>query len=282
MKPKEIMKFFIRLMELLNPPKNRCAMIAAMVSTMISITFIVLVRLFPGILFPSDKLVRSGPVFLDQNWSSKTRQKFYTTSQGSQIMTYSWFTSLERADSREGFYADGLKRHGFIPNPRHRKFNPDGLPVGWVLDKDKTGRWIGLTCAACHTNQIEFGGTLMQIDGGARQEPGDPSPAERSVRCSRIEILIERFPLFQSAASAAENEQSDRRQQRSPESDAQRRHRFPPPPAGLRRLDIGDPPWSRSCCHRGRRRLKRRGSSGPAASSYTSTRGRTMRTLARH
>lgn len=105
------------------------------------------------------------PEFLEQNWSKSARQKFYTTTQGSQMMPYKWFMALERADSSEGFYSDGLRRHGYIPNPSSRRHNPDGLPVGFAVDKDSAGRWIGMTCAACHTNQIIFNGTTMQIDG---------------------------------------------------------------------------------------------------------------------
>lgn len=45
--------------------------------------------------------------------------------------------------------------------------NPDGLPVGFAKDTDsKTGQaWVGFTCAACHSNQIDYKGTRMRIDG---------------------------------------------------------------------------------------------------------------------
>lgn len=109
----------------------------------------------------------ASPGFLEQNWSESTRQKFYTTSQGSQIMPYKWFMALEQPDSRKGFFSDGLRRLGYIPN-RRSDSNPDGLPVGFAVDavgKDSTDWWIGMTCAACHTNQIKYNGTTMQIDG---------------------------------------------------------------------------------------------------------------------
>ena len=67
------------------------------------------------------------PEFLEQNWSNSTRQKFYTTSQGSQIMPYKWFKALERADSSDGFLADGLRREpasgskASLSGARHRK-----------------------------------------------------------------------------------------------------------------------------------------------------------------
>ena len=123
--------------------------------------------------------------FLEQNWPPETRQAFYSVSQGSQIMPYDWFRALERADSDAGFYADGLARHGYLPNPRS-DFNPDGLPVGFAIDKDKRGWWIGLNCAACHTNQVSFEGRVLQIDGAPTQavqvavrfrKPGEDLPA---------------------------------------------------------------------------------------------------------
>lgn len=37
------------------------------------------------------------PASLAQGWSADERQWFYTVSQGSQMMPYSWFIALERA-----------------------------------------------------------------------------------------------------------------------------------------------------------------------------------------
>jgi processive rubber oxygenase RoxA-like protein len=104
--------------------------------------------------------------FLDQAWSAADREWFYTTSQGSQLMPYTWFLALEQAENQQLFGADGLSRFGYLPNPKSAS-NPDGLPVGFVLDTDPGGdRWLGLTCAACHTNRIQYQGRTLQIDGG--------------------------------------------------------------------------------------------------------------------
>jgi hypothetical protein len=104
------------------------------------------------------------PLYLNQAWSSAERNWFYATSQGSQIMPYDWFMALEQGDSELAF-RDSLQRFGYLPNPS--KFNnPDGLPVGFVKDADDRGDWVGLTCAACHTNQVNFAGHTLQIDGG--------------------------------------------------------------------------------------------------------------------
>jgi hypothetical protein len=44
--------------------------------------------------------------------------------------------------------------------------NPDALPVGWVKDRYQGKNYVGLTCAACHTGQINYQGTGIRIDGG--------------------------------------------------------------------------------------------------------------------
>jgi len=99
--------------------------------------------------------------YLEQGWSESQRQKFYTLSQGSQLMPLSWFTALEKSDSEDLFTVDSLSRFGYLPNPT----GPDGLPVGFATDQSG-GKWIGLTCAACHTSQVEKNGVILQIDGG--------------------------------------------------------------------------------------------------------------------
>src|SRR5205807_1520827 len=115
----------------------------------------------------------SGSVtFLDQGWIEAQRQQFYTTSQGSQMMPLDWFLSLERADSEQLFTNDGLDRYGYLPNAKSDQ-NPWGLPVGFVQDPADPapgqppvgGRWVGMTCSACHTNRIEYSDKTMQIDG---------------------------------------------------------------------------------------------------------------------
>jgi hypothetical protein len=110
------------------------------------------------------------PVFLDQGWSEDDRTWFYTASQGSQLMPYSWFIALERPDGEAMFLDDKLARFGYLP-PYQSKLldsrNPDGLPIGFARDDhEKRGAWIGMTCAACHTNQVEFKQKRLQIDGG--------------------------------------------------------------------------------------------------------------------
>lgn len=104
---------------------------------------------------------------LDQGWSEEQQQWFWFTSQGSRLLPYDWYLALEQAASTEPFrsdtHMDQLRYLLEKPGPA----NPDGLPVGFAKDTDSaTGQaWVGFTCAACHSNQINYKGTGMHIDG---------------------------------------------------------------------------------------------------------------------
>jgi cytochrome c2 len=108
-------------------------------------------------------------VMLDQGWSEEMRQLYYFTPQGSRLMPLSWFMALERTDG-PGRFADPehLKRFGFIRHEKQSDLNPAGLPIGFAVDPASApeGRWIGFTCAACHTGEVEFKGKRVRIDGG--------------------------------------------------------------------------------------------------------------------
>ncbi|MGZ3415131.1 MAG: di-heme-cytochrome C peroxidase [Isosphaeraceae bacterium] len=113
---------------------------------------------------PVDKVV-----YLDQGWSPAVGLKFYFTSQGSQIIPYDWFLALEQADSQTLFRDNqNILKYRYLPQLPDSN-NPDGLPVGFVGDSGVGRRWLGLTCAACHTNEIRFGTTGYRVDGAPTQ-----------------------------------------------------------------------------------------------------------------
>jgi len=105
--------------------------------------------------------------YADQGWSAADRDIFYTTTQGSRMMPYAWFKALRRLDVNEPFAADQLQRYGYLRNDRAS--NPEGLPVGFVIDGDAASGQLGMTCAACHTGQLEYqkGGVshALRLDG---------------------------------------------------------------------------------------------------------------------
>jgi processive rubber oxygenase RoxA-like protein len=109
-----------------------------------------------------------GPVVnLEQGWTADIQQAFYFTTQGSRIMPYGWFLVLEQANNSELFRNDKhIEALRYLPAEAN-SWNPDGLPVGFAKDIDYNKEsWIGLTCAACHTTQIDYQGKRIRIDGG--------------------------------------------------------------------------------------------------------------------
>src|SRR5215470_7942124 len=78
------------------------------------------------------------------------------------MMRYDFFKALRRLDVDEPFGGDQLQRYGYLRND-----GPNDLPVGFVVEA-RSGQ-LGMTCAACHTGQLEYrkGDTTsaLRIDG---------------------------------------------------------------------------------------------------------------------
>jgi len=133
---------------------------------------------------------QASAINFEQGWTDDERDEFYNTSQGSQLIPYSWFVALEQPGNGRLFRDDEhIERLGYIsqsPNPRN---NPDGLPVGFVKDdriedylssalsssrlssdteavRSEYREWLGLTCAACHTSEMSYDDQVLRIDGG--------------------------------------------------------------------------------------------------------------------
>jgi len=104
--------------------------------------------------------------YLDQGWNSAESLWFYYTTQGSNLMPYDFFLALEKPGQTELFRSDeNMNFYRYLPQ-KASSINPDALPVGWVKDKYKGQEYVGLTCAACHTGQINYNGVGIRIDGG--------------------------------------------------------------------------------------------------------------------
>jgi uncharacterized protein (DUF2235 family) len=124
------------------------------------------------------KIERPGDIaWLSQNWTEDQRRRYYHTAQGSELIPYAWFLALEQPrftikgapPFRENSYLQGF---GFIPDSAYQQ-NPDGLPVGFARDDRFTDPYteqknvvLGITCAACHTGELFFGGKAIRIDAG--------------------------------------------------------------------------------------------------------------------
>jgi len=103
------------------------------------------------------------PIYLDQgvDWTAAARAEYYTQDQGSRLVPLAWLEALERPDGQP-FFADSLARYGYLPNPA----NSNRLPIGFSLAGARGAEVVGMTCAACHTRQIDVGGKAYRIDGG--------------------------------------------------------------------------------------------------------------------
>lgn len=108
----------------------------------------------------------SKPVYLEQGWDASQSLWFYNVTQGSGMLPYDFFMVLEQKDS-QSLFRENENMNGYRYLPQKVTFsNPDGLPVGLVKDTYQGKEYMGFTCAACHTSQINYEGKAIRIDGG--------------------------------------------------------------------------------------------------------------------
>jgi hypothetical protein len=108
----------------------------------------------------------SSILYLKQGWKPADSMWFYNTTQGSDLLPYDFFTVLEKSGTSEPFRSDeNLNYYRYLPQ-KATLSNPDALPVGFVKDRYKGKDYLGFTCAACHTAQLNYKGVGIRIDGG--------------------------------------------------------------------------------------------------------------------
>lgn len=99
--------------------------------------------------------------YLDQGWGPAETLWFYHADQGSVLMPYDTLVHLEQTGSDKPFiHPEHMTRFRFL-NQHRTPNNPDALPVGFARHQDQ----VGLTCAACHTTQLNYRGTAIRLDG---------------------------------------------------------------------------------------------------------------------
>ncbi|MEL6710685.1 MAG: di-heme-cytochrome C peroxidase, partial [Pseudomonadota bacterium] len=102
----------------------------------------------------------------DQGWNAAESLWFYNTTQGSDMLPYDFFLHLEQPDS-ETLFRDAANINDYRYLVQKATYsNPDGLPLGFVKDTYQGRHYVGMTCAACHTGQVNYQGTAIRIDGG--------------------------------------------------------------------------------------------------------------------
>ncbi|MCX6111470.1 MAG: di-heme-cytochrome C peroxidase, partial [Proteobacteria bacterium] len=123
-----------------------------------------------------------------QGWSDQLMARYFYTDQGSMLMPYDLFVSLETEDGGTLFASyDNMSRYGFLAptslttqDLAGKLVNPDKLPIGFTKHIQANNRnlynqgareWVGVTCAACHTQRVQFttasGPVSYLINGGA-------------------------------------------------------------------------------------------------------------------
>ncbi len=110
--------------------------------------------------------------YLDQAWTAQDRADYYWTSQGSALLSYDIYLALEAAGTTDLFNSPAHSdRMGLLTEPLNLAQNPDNLPVGVAKASITVGQYkgtyAGLTCAACHTGQVQYQGKQIRIEGGA-------------------------------------------------------------------------------------------------------------------
>ncbi len=184
--------------------------------------------------------------FLDQGWDHETQMEWWYTSQGSWVIPYDWYLALERADSKELVRsALNMERLRFIAWPPDPKWNPDGLPIGFVKDTDaESGEThFGFTCAACHTGQFTYEGEQVLVDGAPAHSNFDGFLGEIGESLQQTRDDSEKFARFADRVLGADAESASvtalkqRLAQRTASLAERLRVNKPPHPFGYARLD---------------------------------------------
>lgn len=109
-------------------------------------------------------------VSLDQNIDATRLQRLHHLDQGTRLIPAAWLNAIEDANGVRVMDPTVLRRLGFLyDGSKPDATNPYGWPIGFtVSDPKRTGGIgiAGMTCALCHTGQVEYKGTSVRIEGG--------------------------------------------------------------------------------------------------------------------
>ena len=121
------------------------------------------------------------PGDVDQGWTAAQKTRWYTLSQGSRLLPLSWFQALEQPDNKDLFLLRShTEKFRYLTDA---SANPAPLPIGFAVDVQDDGKfseitrlrwrknqssrepWVGMNCAACHTNEITYRDITLRIEG---------------------------------------------------------------------------------------------------------------------
>lgn len=146
-------------------------------SKVLKAVFMLLMVMVSVLAYTADDVTK----VVDQGWSAAQKQQWYTMSQGSRLIPLAWFKALEQTDSELPLlHRSHTERFRYLADPSP---DPAPLPVGFAIDiqsdqkfsevtklRWKKGQsdkepWVGMNCAACHTNDLTFQGKRLRIEG---------------------------------------------------------------------------------------------------------------------
>jgi hypothetical protein len=119
------------------------------------------------VYYPADGEKAPLRLSFNQGLDNDQREQFWFTPQGAHVIPYDWFTWLEQPGNKQLFRSnDYMGMLGYLPMASS-KVNPSGLPVGFAMSRAGSQKeaFVGFTCAACHTNQLDYKGQKFLVDG---------------------------------------------------------------------------------------------------------------------
>jgi hypothetical protein len=145
--------------------------------------------------------------YLPQNWSPAESLTFYYTPQGSQLIPYDWFLALEQPGASTTPFRENqnILRYRYLPqNPD--AWNPDGLPVGFVGETADNVKWLGMTCAACHTTELHVNKVAYRVDGAPTQANVQALISDMIVAVKNTVDDMAKFDRFATKVLAGKND----------------------------------------------------------------------------
>ena len=105
------------------------------------------------------------------------RDDWYKTEQGSHLIKWEVFQTIERAGSEVLFSSsESLAQYGFASadssysnsGNQESDYALEGLPFGFLKDKSRLNNrnYLGLSCSACHTGEFVYGDDRYLVEGG--------------------------------------------------------------------------------------------------------------------
>lgn len=117
-----------------------------------------------------------------QGWTQAQADWWSNINQGSRLIPAPWMQALEQPAPGAGKFMDVAYLAGFRILPPRAGAPVGALPVGFAVDtgpdddlvktrlrwfagQDGNQPWVGLTCATCHTAQIDYQGQSIRVFG---------------------------------------------------------------------------------------------------------------------